>query len=147
MVLLYICVTRFFFLMIRRPPRSTRTDTRFPYTTLFRSPQRYVFQLRAEFLADHIAGGEDCDILEHRFAAIAEARRLDGRDLEPTAELVDDERGPRLAFDVLGDNAKRPARLNHLLQPRNAGLQVGQLLLVATHIGVLELDRAVEHTS
>src|SRR3546814_3056124 len=30
-----ICV--FFFLMIRRPPRSTRTDTLFPYTTLFRS--------------------------------------------------------------------------------------------------------------
>src|SRR3546814_18644756 len=29
----------FFFLMIRRPPRSTRTDTLFPYTTLFRSPR------------------------------------------------------------------------------------------------------------
>src|SRR3546814_2069098 len=28
----------FLFLMIRRPPRSTRTDTLFPYTTLFRSP-------------------------------------------------------------------------------------------------------------
>src|SRR3546814_15329803 len=27
-----------FFLMIRRPPRSTRTDTLYPYTTLFRSP-------------------------------------------------------------------------------------------------------------
>src|SRR3546814_12686022 len=27
----------FFFLMIRRPPGSTRTDTRFPCTTLFRS--------------------------------------------------------------------------------------------------------------
>src|SRR3546814_13494261 len=27
----------FFFIMIRRPPRSTRTDTLFPYTTLFRS--------------------------------------------------------------------------------------------------------------
>src|SRR3546814_6540550 len=26
--------------MIRRPPRSTRTDTRFPYTTRFRSTQR-----------------------------------------------------------------------------------------------------------
>src|SRR3546814_15160195 len=26
--------------MIRRPPRSTRTDTLFPYTTLFRSPAR-----------------------------------------------------------------------------------------------------------
>src|SRR3546814_5734376 len=30
----------FFFLMIRRPPRSTRADTLFPYTTLFRSPVR-----------------------------------------------------------------------------------------------------------
>src|SRR3546814_16931910 len=31
---MYLCV-----LMIRRPPRSTRTDTLFPYTTLFRSAQ------------------------------------------------------------------------------------------------------------
>src|SRR3546814_5769075 len=30
----------FFFLMIRRPPRSTRPDTLFPYTTLFRSVRR-----------------------------------------------------------------------------------------------------------
>src|SRR3546814_18287809 len=29
--------------MIRRPPRSTRTDTLFPYTTLFRSPCRLHF--------------------------------------------------------------------------------------------------------
>src|SRR3546814_9981022 len=27
--------------MIRRPPRSTRTDTRFPYTTLFRSARKH----------------------------------------------------------------------------------------------------------
>src|SRR3546814_5570264 len=32
-----MCALFFFFLMIRRPPRSTRTDTLFPYTTLFRS--------------------------------------------------------------------------------------------------------------
>src|SRR3546814_2428948 len=32
------CFLFFFFLIIRRPPRSTRTDTLFPYTTLFRSP-------------------------------------------------------------------------------------------------------------
>src|SRR3546814_1117937 len=30
----------FFFLMIRRPPRSTRTDTLFPYTTLFKAVPR-----------------------------------------------------------------------------------------------------------
>src|SRR3546814_9388588 len=36
---LHICISYylFFFLMIRLPPRSTRTDTLFPYTTLFRS--------------------------------------------------------------------------------------------------------------
>src|SRR3546814_19697903 len=37
--LLCVYVSFFFFLMIRRPPRSTRTDTLFPYTTLFRSYQ------------------------------------------------------------------------------------------------------------
>src|SRR3546814_18987222 len=32
-----VCLFLIFFLMIRLPPRSTRTDTLFPYTTLFRS--------------------------------------------------------------------------------------------------------------
>src|SRR3546814_2049429 len=35
--MMYVLVVLVFFLMIRRPPRSTRTDTLFPYTTLFRS--------------------------------------------------------------------------------------------------------------
>src|SRR3546814_2449311 len=35
----------FFFLMIRRPPRSTRTDTLFPYTTLFRSQRTLWFDI------------------------------------------------------------------------------------------------------
>src|SRR3546814_11277872 len=41
-----VCVSDwcFFFLMIRRPPRSTRTDTLFPYTTLFRA----VLEARSE---------------------------------------------------------------------------------------------------
>src|SRR3546814_12788173 len=40
MSLMYVLACKLlfvFFLMIRRPPRSTRTDTLFPYTTLFRS--------------------------------------------------------------------------------------------------------------
>src|SRR3546814_15689080 len=36
-VLYFTDLLSIFFLMIRRPPRSTRTDTLFPYTTLFRS--------------------------------------------------------------------------------------------------------------
>src|SRR3546814_1005361 len=40
MLTCYGAMVIFFFLMIRRPPRSTRTDTLFPYTTLFRSPRQ-----------------------------------------------------------------------------------------------------------
>src|SRR3546814_12881445 len=39
----------FFFLMIRRPPRSTRTDTLFPYTTLFRSHQTRIDPFHSGF--------------------------------------------------------------------------------------------------
>src|SRR3546814_5939440 len=42
--------------MIRRPPRSTRTDTLFPYTTLFRSLPRHDVALGHQHLA---RGGDD----------------------------------------------------------------------------------------
>src|SRR3546814_2271513 len=66
----------FFFLMIRRPPRSTRTDTLFPYTTLFRSERRS---------HDH-----DLDRRVHRGLS---ARR-GSRGLEP--QYFRHRRGPRL---------------------------------------------------
>src|SRR3546814_10318246 len=48
----------FFFLMIRRPPRSTRTDTLFPYTTLFRSDQIVDFLMLTGDTVDNIPGVE-----------------------------------------------------------------------------------------
>src|SRR3546814_8435508 len=53
----------FFFLMIRRPPRSTRTDTLFPYTTLFRS-------VLAAFLLPVTKGTDDDDSNGRRGAQI-----------------------------------------------------------------------------
>src|SRR3546814_2583272 len=57
-----------FFLMIRRPPRSTRTDTLFPYTTLFRSARGQRLGVAAEALhrpfvalRDHAHGLEQQD--------------------------------------------------------------------------------------
>src|SRR3546814_13161851 len=49
-----------FFLMIRRPPRSTRTDTLFPYTTLFRSgADAHIEQdLRRQLILRGKVGGE-----------------------------------------------------------------------------------------
>src|SRR3546814_3834207 len=40
-----------FFLMVRRPPRSTRTDTLFPYTTLFRSGPAPAHRARSQAAA------------------------------------------------------------------------------------------------
>src|SRR3546814_13143650 len=45
-----------FFLMIRRPPRSTRTDTLFPYTTLFRSTSPLVFWSSSRVFAPSPSG-------------------------------------------------------------------------------------------
>src|SRR3546814_7615646 len=56
----------FFFLMIRRPPRSTRTDTLFPYTTLFRSRAGHGTQVaphRAAVLLDERGERRQCHVL------------------------------------------------------------------------------------
>src|SRR3546814_11122698 len=45
----------FFVLMIRRPPRSTRTDTLFPYTTLFRSAIVEAVKVALEHTAPELA--------------------------------------------------------------------------------------------
>src|SRR3546814_7521498 len=47
----------FIFLMIRRPPRSTRTDTLFPYTTLFRSVH---VQCLSQDLTELLLGVQRC---------------------------------------------------------------------------------------
>src|SRR3546814_3782586 len=75
--------------MIRRPPRSTRTDTLFPYTTLFRS-DRYVGEHRAVDaifdLGDLV--GRDCSVV---------------REIETRALLVDqgDRKSTRLELQSL----------------------------------------------
>src|SRR3546814_3495688 len=53
-----------FFLMIRRPPRSTRTDTLCPYTTLFRSPapHREVTGKQARFAGLNSPTIDACDL-------------------------------------------------------------------------------------
>src|SRR3546814_9691141 len=52
--------------MIRRPPRSTRTDTLFPYTTLFRSVRSIVRTKNIEIIASQGTVGGQRFHLEHR---------------------------------------------------------------------------------
>src|SRR3546814_14167406 len=74
----------FFFLMIRRPPRSTRTDTLFPYTTLFRSPRCQSVRQFGTNLLEHI----DLPIVfwDERLSTAAVTRTL-LRSEEHTSEL------------------------------------------------------------
>src|SRR3546814_17489905 len=58
--------------MIRRPPRSTRTDTLFPYTTLFRSHRAVLHDGDAVGQADRfveVVGDEDDGFAQHRLQA------------------------------------------------------------------------------
>src|SRR3546814_17282717 len=75
-----------FFLMIRRPPRSTRTDTLFPYTTLFRSN---IEDCRRASPSPSIAAGGDDKLSHARTAHMATAWRcLDrGVGVEPCRPL------------------------------------------------------------
>src|SRR3546814_13041880 len=76
MSLLYVmCLVCFFFLMIRRPPRSTRTDTLFPYTTLFRShiwEGEYLSALEGAYFGEHLRAAKE----DNRIAFVPEDPHL-----------------------------------------------------------------------
>src|SRR3546814_20450957 len=121
----------FFFLMIRRPPRSTRTDTRFPYATLFRSGDDLAHPgisgapgARAVGLADMFGQRDDApgrrmpvEHARHRFTGV------DQHQFGRSATDVEDERRvlPRFEQDMAA--GRREAR--PLLRPAAAATAAG----------------------
>src|SRR3546814_20772986 len=89
-----ICVACLFFLMIRLPPRSTRTDTLLPYTTLFRSARsgenNSTETISARFEALDVWPNADIldAMIEGQFAAIAAVRAT----LPDVSHAVDEDR-------------------------------------------------------
>src|SRR3546814_5472948 len=75
--------------MIRRPPRSTRTDTLFPYTTLFRSAPVTIATLSLKrFMQISFGWGSFGEIVMHDFAKIkGEVSNQMHRSEEHTSEL------------------------------------------------------------
>src|SRR3546814_6017429 len=112
----------FFFLMIRRPPRSTRTDTLFPYTTLFRS---IGLELRN--------------------------RTNDPMWLKPMLDFVDQDNGPfsnrglldRQGSESSGAKAGQPKRYPTVMKSDRTRRQPGSSKLQAGFI----CARSEEHTS
>src|SRR3546814_1514681 len=96
-----------FFLMIRRPPRSTRTDTLFPYTTLFRSVRpRLCAQPWRGFCASRAPLGR----------ALVDAQRRSGRSEEHTSEL---QSLMRISYAVFCLKKKTHNKTSHLYDNRH----------------------------
>src|SRR3546814_3665903 len=114
--------------MIRRPPRSTRTDTLFPYTTLFRSD-------RVAFAHHRLQAGES---FERGVGAVAFVAVGDDVLVADLLGLLVDDRHRRLAGDDLVGELAR-------------GLCRGGALLRLERIFVLifagDVVRSEEHTS
>src|SRR3546814_14870263 len=95
---LSVCV--FFFLVIRRPPRSTRTDTLFPYTTLFRSLGLWLVLGNVERFSGSVQQSREIsvflklDVAGERATALAEELR-DRRNVGDV-QLLTDRKSTRL---------------------------------------------------
>src|SRR3546814_9001068 len=88
--------------MVRRPPRATRTDTRFPYTTLFRSLARRPRRDLVAGLGHHLAG-VGVDQVTDQLAA-AQALGVERR--APALALADIGHGAvEVGQDLLGAHA------------------------------------------
>src|SRR3546814_10266145 len=110
------------FLMIRRPPRSTRTDTLFPYTTLFRSLGRFNVDNLLAALGALVSRGVS---LIDAAAALEQANTVPGR--------IEGFRGGKAKPLVVVDYAHTPEALRQVLRAVRAHTS-GQL-------------RSEEHTS
>src|SRR3546814_10859362 len=113
--------------MIRRPPRSTRTDTLFPYTTLFRSDESnwiftldlqtdgsWTFTLLSKLDHHDISGADDVeDILTIDFTGMVE---VTDRSEEHTSEL---QSLMRISYAVFCLKNKKKKNQYYNIQPTN----------------------------
>jgi hypothetical protein len=101
----------------------------------------HLVERQAELFRDRGAAGEDGDVTEVGLAAVAEARRLDGADVEHALEAVDHERRERFALDVLGDHDQGLARARRGLEDRQEFAHVRDLAVVDEDQRIRELGR------
>src|SRR3546814_1724715 len=106
----YVPCIMFFFLMIRRPPRSTRTDTLFPYTTLFRSNHACIIDgARLSFSKLYKYGHADMAHLEKLLANV--------RSEEHTSELQSLMRISYAVFCLKKKKLNNNQKYNSIIKP------------------------------
>src|SRR3546814_1918934 len=123
--------------MIRRPPRSTRTDTLFPYTTLFRSRHHHRRRWIARTLGAHLQCADQQRVGHagvvrdprppHRRANKQETRRSE----EHTSEL---QSLMRISYAVFCLKKKKPRIENYKTTLLHRATEQNQLTIPPTHI-------------
>src|SRR3546814_43539 len=88
-----MCLLFFFFLMLPQPPRSTRTDTLFPYTTLFRSVGIIGFGAIGKALASMCRNGFAMNVVAAKrrgqnYSEQADVKRLELDELLSVSDFV-----------------------------------------------------------
>src|SRR3546814_12547500 len=103
--------------MIRRPPRSTRTDTLFPYTTLFRSPISADGEYRlivegdsGAVVAETAAGEANNQAALLLNVGLADYADLEVSDVEAPAQTIDDPARVRVEWTVTNIGTRSAAR-------------------------------------
>ena len=81
----------------------------------------HVFELKTNIFGNDLPAGQDRDILQHGLAPIAEARRLHGAALEAAANVIDDQRRQRFAFDIFGHHQQRASGFYDFIEQAAAG--------------------------
>src|SRR3546814_8464868 len=105
----------FFFVMIRRPPRSTRTDTLFPYTTLFRSSR----SLSALRIVPPMNWAGIAEVLWSNAATLAKAFLADGRSEDRKSTRLNSVTNAHLVCRLLLEKKKNNLSKTHTYVDNN----------------------------
>src|SRR5690606_19610468 len=87
------------------------------------------FQAQADFFGNYGSAGQDSDVLQHGLATIAEARSLNGSNLDDATHVVHDQSRQGFAFDVFSDDQQRTTSLGNGFQNRQQFADVADLLV------------------
>src|SRR5207247_7745985 len=96
------------------------------------------FQHDSHVFTDHFTTRQNANILQHGFAAIAEARGLDGGAIQGATQFVDDQSCESLSFHFFRHNEKRLSGLGNLFEQGKQVLHGADFLLVQQDIRVLQ---------
>src|SRR3569623_1899106 len=102
-----------------------------------------LLERQTHFFTDHLAVGQDRDVLQHGLAAVAETRGLHRAHFDDAADGVHHQSGEGFAFHVFGDDQQRPAGLGDAFQHGQQLADVGNLLLDDENQRVIELGAHV----